>query len=103
MRISDWSSDVCSSDLQPCGGPADVRRKPKPGSLLAHPGSPAIPWATGNGQGVALRHRTSVEASPAEERETRRDLGVLRRLSRYLAPSRLSVDRKSTRLNSRHE
>src|SRR3546814_18815869 len=32
-----------------------------------------------------------MEASLAEERETRRDLGVLRRLSRYLAPYRLSV------------
>src|SRR3546814_2586556 len=41
MRISDWSSDVCSSDLEPllrlaCGGPAD--RDPRSGGA-AYPGA----------------------------------------------------------------
>src|SRR3546814_13633462 len=38
MRISDWSSDVCSSDLQ-----AIVRRlDPEPGDRIAGPGIGAI-------------------------------------------------------------
>src|SRR3546814_2303025 len=28
MRISDWSSDVCSSDLEPPGGDAGLRQMP---------------------------------------------------------------------------
>src|SRR3546814_20877055 len=36
MRISDWSSDVCSSDLQGCGKPRhEVRRESRVGSVAA--------------------------------------------------------------------
>src|SRR3546814_8201775 len=46
MRISDWSSDVCSSDLQPaahphCGGehhPSPGPRRPQAGPGLVRPG-----------------------------------------------------------------
>src|SRR3546814_4672905 len=34
MRISDWSSDVCSSDLPPAGDGTGTQ-KPDPGLLLA--------------------------------------------------------------------
>src|SRR3546814_9978132 len=30
MRISDWSSDVCSSDLYPCARPQRNHRRPRP-------------------------------------------------------------------------
>src|SRR3546814_6842980 len=34
MRISDWSSDVCSSDLDSAAGPAGERQQP--GGVLLH-------------------------------------------------------------------
>src|SRR3546814_11276678 len=34
MRISDWSSDVCSSDLRPCGGA--YRQGPAPAANATH-------------------------------------------------------------------
>src|SRR3546814_2409382 len=35
MRISDWSSDVCSSDLQPCGAGRWLRRASCPDATSA--------------------------------------------------------------------
>src|SRR3546814_369056 len=53
MRISDWSSDVCSSDLPPCGPP---RSPPPP---LTSPGGSggggrALDRRSGGGANVAL-------------------------------------------------
>src|SRR3546814_10149776 len=44
MRISDWSSDVCSSDLVPSGGQVGVPRQP------AVQGGPAIRDRAGRGR-----------------------------------------------------
>src|SRR3546814_12037977 len=41
MRISDWSSDVCSSDLHACNG--------KPFAVIAEGGAPIVP---NNGFGI---------------------------------------------------
>src|SRR3546814_7322475 len=44
MRISDWSSDVCSSDLRRVWGQPGGHSEPRPkGSVLAL--SPEMPWA----------------------------------------------------------
>src|SRR3546814_9617247 len=38
MRISDWSSDVCSSDLEPSAGEARLRaRRPRPAPEAVQP------------------------------------------------------------------
>src|SRR3546814_5395702 len=81
MRISDWSSDVCSSDLPP----RQVRARHRPASRLAHElARPAHrPGAAG-----ATDVEGGVEGSP--------------RPSRRLAAQGSSGDRKSTRLNSSH-
>src|SRR3546814_1651698 len=43
MRISDWSSDVCSSDLLPAlGASGDVTRSRTPGSTIGIPEAGAI-------------------------------------------------------------
>src|SRR3546814_15060268 len=78
MRISDWSSDVCSSDLR-C---ADADARPRLG--LAAPGQPDAPAARGR--------RT--RGVPARQSRARRHLyGYVAKLgNRGLARS---VDRKS--------
>src|SRR3546814_12511356 len=44
MRISDWSSDVCSSDLFARTGPAELRSRGI-SALLVERGTPGIPVA----------------------------------------------------------
>src|SRR3546814_13271917 len=69
MRISDWSSDVCSSDLDPPGGQADSRNprshgpadrewlRPQAGVRSAFPATPALPQAPAPAPGRADRRR----------------------------------------------
>src|SRR3546814_20532699 len=42
MRISDWSSDVCSSDLLRGGRPTAALRQPGPASSAPHRGEPGV-------------------------------------------------------------
>src|SRR3546814_9694732 len=44
MRISDWSSDVCSSDLADARRFAEAIRKEFPNKLLAYNCSPSFNW-----------------------------------------------------------
>src|SRR3546814_8318609 len=99
MRISDWSSDVCSSDLQE-SREAGVRREPF--LALDHPFVALAPRATGELLGIGARLRLG-------HRKAGHDLAVHQRLEisflLFLRPEHredLAVDRKSTRLNSRH-
>src|SRR3546814_4186846 len=103
MRISDWSSDVCSSDLDaaPCGveeGAFDMDAED-----AGHPlGDRRV-----DGSDPALDHRQIVadqrrqQPGGAEaavrggDRRDRRDAGVG-------VEQRTAADRKSTRLNSSH-
>src|SRR3546814_3513492 len=62
MRISDWSSDVCSSDLRRLGSlVASPARKgrlaPRLGRRSHHPPSPAISADAANPARCARRHR----------------------------------------------
>src|SRR3546814_759644 len=43
MRISDWSSDVCSSDLQPAGNDAEERNRAATEQLDQRPVKHALP------------------------------------------------------------
>src|SRR3546814_4860318 len=98
MRISDWSSDVCSSDL---------RQEPGLGLLLHTPDQYAR-----DVRGEAIRHfrfagLVGVEAvlpgSPAATAGVRSDdtlLGI--GAVRFKPADRQAKDRKSTRLNSSH-
>src|SRR3546814_10305335 len=84
MRISDWSSDVCSSDLPP-------HRRDQRLDRLGH----EVEIDVGDGVGLVVigrRHRParkSVRDDPLE-----RERIIVRALA--------EIDRKSTRLNSSH-
>src|SRR3546814_19645997 len=57
MRISDWSSDVCSSDLASCRSAASARRSGEPQAAVAlSPGR--------EGQGALLLLRELFERRP---------------------------------------
>src|SRR3546814_2954686 len=119
MRISDWSSDVCSSDLVPVGASSQascgLRLPPKPPGAPSANSEGIVPllsklllWMRiaclfGSGFGIAQalcdrrEHGEGVgqdagEFAPAPGGEMRRAEDVGRR--------RRQVDRKSTRLNS---
>src|SRR3546814_14451162 len=68
MRISDWSSDVCSSDLVPVDrkDDADARRRLSP-RLAAAPGQRADRLTPGKTAATSARRRpgTAVRASEA--------------------------------------
>src|SRR3546814_5899948 len=105
MRISDWSSDVCSSDLT----------RPRE-ALEAEEGSYEIEIIGADGVAVrdfehGLRHRIAMPRMGGEEagvhhieRPQEVQRGVHRhdrRLHRPMLPA-FDPDRKSTRLNSSH-
>src|SRR3546814_2366707 len=101
MRISDWSSDVCSSDLPP--GPA-------PSSLERHVAAfiPALaPKAMGNREKASHLHRLPwaplprQKALPHGPAQARPGKPFSQRLENY-STGKLLSDRKSTRLNSSH-
>src|SRR3546814_8866949 len=97
MRISDWSSDVCSSDLAAAVS-SEVHR-----SRAAHVGHDRRQRKGGGGGGPVKAQFDAVEAMRAHGR---RDLPGIRMQQfdapAYVRPGELLQDRKSTRLNSSH-
>src|SRR3546814_3650103 len=70
MRISDWSSDVCSSDLRgPAGGPADRGTAlcrctgAARGACLREGGAMAVPGSRGDAEGIAQCWRRLLDGS----------------------------------------
>src|SRR3546814_3246980 len=53
MRISDWSSDVCSSDLRTVDQAMIERLEPDPDHLVRHDGGSVVERATGFAAGCA--------------------------------------------------
>src|SRR3546814_6126830 len=102
MRISDWSSDVCSSDLARCHRvlPAAPLALPQPPARqLEGLGHPTVPAAKAVGP-PARRQVLSTRVVIPEL-----GLELLQRLGEIWPahPTTLSMgDRKSTRLNSSH-
>src|SRR3546814_2529778 len=99
MRISDWSSDVCSSDLQPVVVLFHLEDAPGIGALaLEHAGAVVQPVTEHVQLGVAPGHRLAVVPDDAVT-VVEWDYG-----HRLFRPQNLAnfVDRKSTRLNSSH-
>src|SRR3546814_2083944 len=115
MRISDWSSDVCSSDLEAAGldmadmlGDIPVHRVHRTEAASApeerverelQGSCPAIGSTSGLRDGIGEQCNFGID----ERRERvilpqRIDLGHIRDIKRGL----LEADRKSTRLNSSH-
>src|SRR3546814_2799943 len=116
MRISDWSSDVCSSDLRaPDAGPKAGGAHPPPSSApraVRH-------WEDGAAKMVAFRDpaRSGRGCPPSLAQSAHRKRGKLPYAARQnpmasvlarpnLCPAEdgrlATLDRKSTRLNSSH-
>src|SRR3546814_3901161 len=128
MRISDWSSDVCSSDLQPAPQPGaggdDRAVRARLAAGAARAGMDAVGTvdaaggATDRGADGTARQaaRTALARAPAASRPGRRTRPGADRAGRrlpavrgVLQPGRDRADavadagdRKSTRLNSSH-
>src|SRR3546814_2340068 len=96
MRISDWSSDVCSSDLAVADRPSDIRRRPEdivPADAIDVRDRP------GHGDGMAaivVHHALGDAGRPRCVENVERMARCDRNAGRGLG------DRKSTRLNSSH-
>src|SRR3546814_5541741 len=94
IRISDWSSDVCSSDLP--GQPAQIPLRAGKGALRVLPG------------GAADRERVQLQFELPAKKWVVEPLAVIdnRQRDRLLALNVVDAqrlgDRKSTRLNSSH-
>src|SRR3546814_9762841 len=111
MRISDWSSDVCSSDLEPRRAQGAVRPGVLPDRLV-----PSLWLALSCALLSRSRHRAALSGVPTELNveyyRQRASAGLI--VTEGTAPSAMSrgslftpglyeEDRKSTRLNSSQE
>src|SRR3546814_16011240 len=68
MRISDWSSDVCSSDLGPAGDTAAVRRADVGrGPARLDDGQPALSRLARRAGGAGLLRARILRRYPARE------------------------------------
>src|SRR3546814_3152348 len=105
MRISDWSSDVCSSDLLPFGGEPTVRdygRMIADAALLLIVATVGILWRTHETSEVPALIAFQALAFYAAARMLDRPFSGAITLGLALAAAFLTRDRKSTRLNSSH-
>src|SRR3546814_7144988 len=97
MRISDWSSDVCSSDLE-AGADEEVGGRAEYGDRTAAAEQPALV--------VAEVDAVAEQRARAEQAEALVDRGVALRPGKQAAHrldlAAVLADRKSTRLNSSH-
>src|SRR3546814_4354765 len=101
MRISDWSSDVCSSDLQARRKLLETRHRT--GDEIHTRGRTSLrtvrlEMALSDHLALALN-----DASPLASIETLREAGLANNLTPEQRTALLHLgDRKSTRLNSSH-
>src|SRR3546814_4650292 len=99
MRISDWSSDVCSSDLLRNGRNREAMVLAVRDSWLAVPGCCAAQRLN------QANPRSGLSLNELSALAHWRELWMTRQLVSELYPGQIigmPVDRKSTRLNSSH-
>src|SRR3546814_1622901 len=119
MRISDWSSDVCSSDLprcRHCEEPQATRQSPARGQARPIAGDCFAALAMTMLAAVTVAAHVEMEmiimrgvvvgsehcAEAAAARFVQRAQEILRRLVAVPPAAEHDADRKSTRLNSSH-
>src|SRR3546814_1991252 len=99
MRISDWSSDVCSSDLGEGGELADLIEQ-RPGGREAGAGKPA------GLEQIGGRHRAATGGEAGLRERAEDDVGergeAVQDERERADIEHFPEDRKSTRLNSSH-
>src|SRR3546814_3377031 len=102
MRISDWSSDVCSSDLDAIMGSMTPKERAKPEILTA---KRKIRIANGSGTTVQQVNKVlKMHQEMAGAMKKIRKMGGLKGLGALFGKGGgiPGIDRKSTRLNSSH-
>src|SRR3546814_6689066 len=97
MRISDWSSDVCSSDLQRIGD--DQRQRAR--ALLRDPDDRAVEQIGGRSRAQGPSLAVGDHLARAVEHVIDLVMGDPMRADRRAGVEH-ALDRKSTRLNSSH-
>src|SRR3546814_6690124 len=109
MRISDWSSDVCSSDLdQYAGASADEVADPRPWAELLrqattfHLEFSYLPRKFKFAVTAANEDRAAIRLHDISLKLVRNDTGELG-LEVFIGGGMGRTDRKSTCLNSRHQ
>src|SRR3546814_4392902 len=106
MRISDWSSDVCSSDLEREGRQGDLALQPQPeGRNDAEDPSEVGSVAGGIATGYRGNTRSTLTPAGNSVGDLGQQAGPPARSPRRCSSRtdlRMIVDRKSTRLNSSH-
>src|SRR3546814_4765871 len=109
MRISDWSSDVCSSDLSKSATPAklDLVLEPDDAQRLVNLCGPfdAHLRQIELRLGIEIRNRGNRFQLVGARKDIGRGEAVLQQLFNLAADDTVTtenVDRKSTRLNSSH-
>src|SRR3546814_6420183 len=104
MRISDWSSDVCSSDLDGAPGDAErvgglLRAQATEHAALDHLGCTRVGFLQSIERLVEREQLLAALVRDQQRLVQRQVRGAAATLLRRLA---LGIDRKSTRLNSSH-
>src|SRR3546814_7275699 len=116
MRISDWSSDVCSSDLADARRFAEAIRKEFPNKLLAYNCSPSFNWEANLDRDDIAKFQRELGAmgykfqfvTLAGFHQLNHGMFELARgykdrgMAAYSELQQAELDRKSTRLNSSH-
>src|SRR3546814_9247493 len=101
MRISDWSSDVCSSDLHPRSGPGRSRAAaPSPTSIGRSPARPMrknYPWASTHYSSTRPARRTARRSRRSEEHTS--ELQSLMRISYAV----FCLKKKKTKLTNTYD
>src|SRR3546814_3288914 len=108
MRISDWSSDVCSSDLQIAmdqNGDLSLNLTPETAAAMWKAGlineSQLGAIADGGHARFSFAHNDLLVSSGTDfSRSARSDTSTRFEAGKQAGPD--TIDRKSTRLNSRH-
>src|SRR3546814_1931885 len=99
MRISDWSSDVCSSDLRPVDDRDCTRGAPEQNRLGKRPVQRSLEPLD---MGACPDHEIS--APPPKLKKLRKNEEAAKAIDspKMIWMRRRNADRKSTRLNSSH-
>src|SRR3546814_5881032 len=116
MRISDWSSDVCSSDLDTAAAVLDAAQQRSVGDAGRGEDDVALrqiaqiidavevldsPFARARALGVVAENKAALELA-ADAAQRRGGEPALRRAARSHIDVDIGLDRKGTRLNSSH-
>src|SRR3546814_2016551 len=101
MRISDWSSDVCSSDLKPVEAPKPAAESPKPAATAGVGFAVQIGAFSNTAQAIAKRDELRAAGFSAFTETVQTDKGTLTRVLAGPVVSRPEAEQLNDRLRAR--